>query len=107
MLTKILSYLFCREIRTKGREDITSPVETEYRCENGTTGKFDADVKAISAKWEFKKGTCINTTLQELLLIAPRSRARVDAYNSLVKFLKSNYGVTLIIKSRKQNGQKL
>ena len=102
MLNNILSYLFRREIRAKEREDITSPVEKEYGCENGTTGKFDADIKAISAKWELKKGTCVNTTLKELLLIVPRRRARVDAYKSLVKFLKSNYDVTLIIKSQKQ-----
>lgn len=103
MVTTILNYLFCREIRSKEREDITSPVETEIRCENGSTDKFDADLKAMSAKWgELKNGLFINTTLQELLLIVPRRRARVDAYNSLVKFLKSNYGVTLIIKSRKQ-----
>ena len=102
MLTQFLNYLFCREIRAKEREDITSPVETENRCENGTTEKFDTDIKALSTKWELKNGTCVNTTLQELLLIVPRRRARVDAYNSLVKYLKSNYGVTLIIRSRKQ-----
>jgi hypothetical protein len=40
--------------------------------------------------------------LQDLLTICPRNRPRVDAYQGLVSHLKSEYGVTLTIKSRKR-----
>ena len=66
-------------------------------------GKYDADVEAIQKKYgELKSGLCIEAILQELLTICPRNRPRTDAYQGLVSFLMSEYGVTLTIKSRKR-----
>lgn len=66
-------------------------------------GKYDADVEAIQKKYgELKSGLCIEAILQELLKICPRNRPRTDAYQGLVSFLMSEYGVTLTIKSRKR-----
>ena len=67
-----------------------------------TIGKYDADVEALRNKHgNFITGLCITENLQDLLTICPRNRPRVDAYQGLVSHLKSEYGVTLTIKSRK------
>ena len=64
--------------------------------------KYESDLRAITNKWgELRPGLCIETTLQDLLAIAPRHRPRIDAYNGLVSELWFKYGVTLTIKSRK------
>lgn len=68
-----------------------------------TTGKYDADVEALQKKYgDFKTGLCITETLQDLLILCPRTRPRTDAYQGLVSYLKAEYGVTLNIKSRKK-----
>ena len=68
-----------------------------------SSGRFDADVESLKKKWgTFETGLCITENLQDLLTICPRNRPRVDAYQGLVSHLKSEYGVTLTIKSRKR-----
>ena len=68
-----------------------------------SSGKFEADVDALQKKHgNFITGLCITESLQDLLTICPRNRPRVDAYQGLVSHLKSEYGVTLTIKSRKR-----
>ena len=79
-----------------------APVVTEKASILTLSGKYDKDVKAIVAKYgELTEGLHLETTLQELLVIVPRHRQRVDAYNGLVSELKNRYGVSLTIKSRK------
>lgn len=70
------------------------------------TSRFGSDVEALLKKHgNFTNGLSIEETLQELLKICPRKRARIDAYQGLVSYLNSEYGVRLIIKSRKtKNG---
>lgn len=70
--------------------------------------KIDNDEKRLSDierleqyYGELHEGKIIETTLQEILTTVPRHRARTDAYDSLVKKLESEYGVKLIITSRK------
>ena len=68
-----------------------------------TTGKYDADVEALRNKHgNFDTGLCIEETLQDLLTLCPRNRPRTDAYQGLVSYLQSEFGVTLNIKSRKR-----
>lgn len=68
-----------------------------------SSGRFDADVESLKKKWDtFETGLCITENLQDLLTICPRNRPRVDAYQGLVSHLRSEYGVTLTIKSRKR-----
>ncbi len=63
---------------------------------------FSADVDAIQKKYgKFSTGRCIEAKLQDLLLICPRKRPRIDAYQKLIDFLAEKYDVNLIIKSRK------
>ncbi len=72
--------------------------------------KIDNDEKPLSdiERLEIKygnlfEGKVIETSLQEILTAVPRHRARTDAYDSLVKKLERDYGVKLIITSRKHS----
>ena len=61
------------------------------------------DIEALKLKYgaEFKSGVCIETSLKEIINLCPRERRRTDAYIGLIGYLKSEYGVTLKIKSNK------
>ena len=63
-----------------------------------------SDIQRLEKRYgDLHEGKVIQTTLQEILTVVPRHRARTDAYDSLVKKLESEYGVKLIITSRKKN----
>ncbi len=64
------------------------------------TEQYDEDIKALSMFYDLLPGRVIEIDLQDILVICPRNRQRTDAYNGLVKELKSR-DVLLIIKSRK------
>ena len=64
--------------------------------------KYKEDVEALTRHFggiQSKTELCI--TLQEILTICPRERKRSDAYNGLVSYLLEQYGVKLVIQSRK------
>ena len=93
--------------QTERQEIIPTPVETKKVSKESLSGKYDKDVAAIQSRYgRLKPGLCIETTLQDLLSIAPRHRQRVDAYNGLVNYLFTQYGVKLTIKSRKSNDKR-
>lgn len=87
-------------------QEVAAPVVEKKVSPSVSTkpsGKFEADVDALQKKHgNFITGLCITENLQDLLTICPRNRPRVDAYQGLVSHLKSEYGVTLTIKSRKR-----
>ena len=63
-----------------------------------------SDIQRLERRYgDLHEGIVIETTLQDLLITVPRHRARTDAYDSLVKILESDYGVKLVITSRKHN----
>ena len=63
-----------------------------------------SDIQRLEKRYgELHEGMVIETTLQDLLAAVPRHRARTDAYDTLVKKLQNEYGVKLIITSRKHN----
>ena len=63
-----------------------------------------SDIERLEKRYgELFEGKVIETTLQDILAVIPRHRARTDAYDSLVKKLESDYKVKLIITSRKKN----
>lgn len=68
--------------------------------------KFKEDIKALETYIgrKLESGLCIKVDLSELLTVIPRARKRTDAYNTLVKFLKDEFGIDLIINSKKQKG---
>ena len=61
--------------------------------------KFKADIETLQKLYPGE--TEITLTLREALEKIPRDRKRVDAYDTLVKFLKENMGIDLIVKSQK------
>lgn len=66
--------------------------------------KFEKDIQALKefvGESGFQPGTKISLTLQEMLKIAVRERARTDAYSSLIRFLKEEMDIELIITSNK------
>lgn len=64
--------------------------------------KYRDDIEALREKYgELTTGLSIEIQLSELLSIIPRERKRIDAYKSLISYLKEKHGVNLIIKSRK------
>ena len=66
--------------------------------------KYKKDIAALQEKYgslSSLAGLSINLTLKEALEIMPRNRRRVDAYEGLKNYLKREYGIELIIKSRK------
>ena len=84
--------------------DTTAP---DTKAKDGMMKDKDKDLSDIDRLekqyGELSEGKIIQTTLQELLVAVPRHRARTDAYDSLVKKLQNQYGVKLIITSRKKN----
>ena len=68
--------------------------------------KFKRDIEALETYIgrKLESGLCIKVDLSELLTVIPRERKRTDAYNTLVKFLKDEFEIDLIINSEKQRG---
>lgn len=76
----------------------TAPKDGKIKDENLS------DIQRLERRYgELHEGKVIETTLQEILAVIPKRRARTDAYDSLVKKLESEHGVKLIITSRKHN----
>jgi hypothetical protein len=62
---------------------------------------YAGDIKRLGTEYgPLIEGQHLTVQLQDLLVLLPRARRRIDAYNGLVKEL-ANRGVTLTIKSRK------
>ena len=98
------------------KDDVSAPIpEAQEKSECAPVGKVKQnpltdDIKrleeAFSNGQPLESGIEINVTLQELLRIVPRNRARKDAYKHLQRVLKDEMGVILTIKSRKDGKKK-
>lgn len=68
--------------------------------------KFRKDIEALEnyTGSKLESGLCIRVDLSELLTVIPRERKRTDAYNTLVQYLRDEFGIDLIINSKKQKG---
>lgn len=74
---------------------------------NNANDGIISDIERLEKRYgKLSEGKVIETTLQDILTAVPRKRARSDAYDSLVKKLKRDYGVKLIITSRKKQNIK-
>lgn len=111
MIITSLCNLFSNEVQYLGsRQDCVSPDVIESK-ENTVIvpDKFKDDVKALEKYIgrNLENGLCIKVDLAELLTVIPRERKRVDAYNTLRKFLKNEFNIDLIINKKKgQNHEK-
>ena len=70
--------------------------------------KFKEDIEMLKSifKAEFSTGLVITFNLRDALNIMYRDRERVDSYDSLVKFLDTEYGIELKIVSQKTKKRK-
>lgn len=87
----------------RGREAMVEPFDKQTTT-HIVPEKFREDVAALTkyiGEERFQKGLSIEVSLSEILDIAPRTRRRKDAYDSLAKYLKSELDITLTIKSQK------
>ena len=108
MIIKCLSKLFSDEVQYSGnRQDCVSP-DVNVNKENTiiVPDKFKEDIEALEnyIGRKLESGLCIKVDLSELLTVIPRERKRTDAYNTLVQYLRDEFGIDLIINSKKQKG---
>ena len=104
MIIQCLNNLFSGEVKyPENRQDCVSPDVIESK---GNTvivpDKFKADVEALEKYIgrNLENGLCIKVDLAELLTVIPIERKRADAYNTLRRFLKNEFGIDLIINSK-------
>ncbi len=98
-----------REIANKAQanEDIAADIKEEKAQIDEDTvmgsDEFESKIKALQSYCgkTLSKGLRIDIQLKELLEIIPQRRKRIDSYNKLVRYLKSAFGVELIISSQK------
>ena len=91
------------------KDDVSAPIpeaQDETKCAPVIEVKQDSitdDIKRLedALGYPLESGQEINITLQELLRIVPRKRARKDAYKHFQRVLKEEKGVILTIKSQK------
>ena len=108
MIIKYLNKLFSDEVQYSGdRQDCVS-LDVNVNKENTiiVPDKFKEDIEALETYIgrKLESGLCIKVDLSELLTVIPRERKRTDAYNTLVQYLKDEFGIDLIINSKKQKG---
>lgn len=65
------------------------------------SGKYAADIEALSSYYPMKQDDEIVITLQELLKICPRKRRRSDSYKGLIAELGAR-GIVLTITSKRK-----
>lgn len=86
---------------------IDTPVSIEIPSEQGT---LDDDINALARYFGLlQRGQTISMQLRDILALCPRpKRPRSDAYKALIKKVKDEYGVELVIISprNKLNQQK-
>ena len=80
--------------------------EEQNKAEKIVKGKFIRDLEALRDKgFSLTPGSKIVIGLQEILIICPRDRKRVDSYTSLKSYLNNEFGCTLCITSQKTKGK--
>ena len=101
----IARILGMEQISVSNRLETAVPSVSVKKDSNRTIPeKYKKDIAALQEKYgslSSLAGLSINLTLKEVLEIMPRNRRRVDAYEGLKNYLKREYGIELIIKSRK------
>ena len=107
MFNNFLNILFGERSIVTSECQVNDPapdIKTNDGVKNNANDGSLSDIQRLEKRYgELHEGKVIETTLQEILAVIPRHRARTDAYDSLVKKLESDYRVKLIITSRKKN----
>lgn len=88
----------CLEAEGKSELD-AAPADMDDVQQPGDT--YADEIKRLEAEYgPLIEGQHLTVQLQDLLVLVPRARRRVDAYKALIKAMAKR-GVTLTIKSRK------
>ena len=108
MLIQTLMNKLSDEVQySEGRQDCVSPDVNVNKVNTVIVpDKFRKDIEALEnyTGRKLESGLCIRVDLSELLTVIPRERKRTDAYNTLVQYLRDEFGIDLIINSKKQKG---
>lgn len=108
MLIQTLMNKLSDEVQySEGRQDCVAPDVNVNKANTVIVpDKFKKDIEALEnyIGRKLESGLCIRVDLSELLTVIPRERKRTDAYNTLVQYLKDEFGIDLIINSKKQKG---
>lgn len=97
-----------REIANKAQanEDIAADIKEEKAQideDIAVDSEFESEIISLQSYCgkPLSEGLRIDIQLKELLEIIPQRRKRIDSYNNLVRYMKSAFGVDLIISSQK------
>lgn len=83
---------------------MTSEIRMIVEFESGIPRRYRQDIVSLTAKYGDLgklKGQTITATLQDFSAICQRDNPKTASYSGLGKFLKSEYNITLDIKSQK------
>ena len=106
MLTTILTRLFGSEITgQRGRKDemnVADEVEVNVEKQPERKTYDDPDLNIIAERYgELQPGKVITIELNECSQLLNRKRVRQDSFSGLIKKLHNDYGVELMIYSRR------
>lgn len=108
MLIQNLIYTLSDEVQySEGRQEGVAPDVIVNKANTIIIpDKFKKDIEALEnyTGRKLESGLRIKVDLSELLTVIPRERKRTDAYNTLVQYLKDEFGTELIINSKKRKG---
>lgn len=88
----------------EGLNDVGKDKQHQNKTTTIIPEKYEADIKALcdyAGTTTLTEGMTIIITLKDILKICPRKRHRVDSFNSLVKYLREQWSVELLIASNK------
>lgn len=103
MLTTILTRLFGNELGRKTDEmNVADEVEVIFEKQPERKTYDDPDLNILAERFgELKLGKVITIELNEAARLLGRKRVRLDAFSGLIKKLHNDYGVELMIYSRR------
>jgi len=83
---------------------MTSEIRMTVEFDSRIPHRYRQDITSLTTKYgdlEKLRGQTISTTLQDFSAICQRDNPKIASYSGLGKFLKSEYNITLNIKSQK------
>jgi hypothetical protein len=83
---------------------MTSEIRMTVEFDSRIPHRYRQDITSLTTKYgdlEKLRGQTISTTLQDFSAICQRDNPKTASYSGLGKFLKSEYNITLNIKSQK------
>lgn len=105
-MINLINLLFCRDrIDTTNRQDYTTmpDVNDKKIVEQASHQQSELDI-LVSELGKMHAGDTKEISLARMLTILPRNRKKADAYKSVRAALLKQYGVNLVITSKRTKG---